>query len=158
MDDLLTILVAVFDARALWFDIGLALKVGVGTLDSIKQSGQFVNDGNKLCETLKTWLRTNAEPNWLTIVNALINPIVGRLDLAKKIEDEHCKPTEAEHEHRQVLCEVQKELQETKHQVEEMQDEIDKQKLIIEKLQADNDQLRQKLQQAQRKKNTTATY
>ena len=77
-----------------WYDIGLALKVPVNALDSIKLDGQFGNHSDKLRETLKIWLKTAAQPSWQDVVGVLKSPVVGEPKLASNIEAKYCTPAE----------------------------------------------------------------
>ena len=123
LNDLGLIQTEVFKARTKWYDIGLALKVDVSTLDSI--DGQFDNHGDKLRETLKSWLRTSTELTWQAIVNALKSPAVAHSELAenievKKIQLQEYKPTIAElqaenHCLRQAIQQARAEIEELEH-------------------------------------------
>ena len=171
MNDLHLIQEAVFDARAVSYNIGLALEVHVPTLDAI--DSQFVQPKDRLRETLKAWLSKNTEHTWQAIVNALKSHVVGYPKLAKDIEDKHCNAPEAEQakmsEAQQLqqatesvrtlhkaLRDSQKKNEKLTHQVEEKQSTIEQltrdierhQKPIAEP-QAANHDLRQELQQAQ---------
>ena len=77
-----------YEARTKWYDIGLALKIPVTTLDSI--GGQFDNHSDKLREALKDWLKLAREPTWQDIVGVLESPVVGEPKLASDIEAKHC--------------------------------------------------------------------
>ena len=81
-----------FETRTKWYDIGLALKVSVTTLDSI--GGQFDNHSDKLREALKVWLKTATEPTWQDVVDVLKSPVVNEPKLASDIEAKHCNTTE----------------------------------------------------------------
>ena len=81
-----------FKARTKWYDIGLALKVPVTTLDCI--NSQFGNHSDKLRETLKVWLKTATEPSWQDVVGVLKRPVVGEPKLASDIEAKYCTAAE----------------------------------------------------------------
>ena len=85
-----------FKACTKWYDIGLALKVPVNTLDSIKLDGQLCNHSEKLRETLKIWLNTTTDPSWQDIVGVLKRPVVGEPKLASDIEARYCTTAETE--------------------------------------------------------------
>ena len=83
------------EACAKWYDIGLALKVPVATLDSIRRDDQFGNHSDKLREALKVWLQTAVEPSWRDVVGALKSRAVGERKLARDIESKHCTAAES---------------------------------------------------------------
>ena len=96
-----------FKARAKWYDIGLALKVPVNTLDSIKLDVQFGNHSDKLRETLKIWLKTATEPSWQDVVGVLKSPVVGEPKLASDIEAKYCTTAETGQASGPTMPEVQ---------------------------------------------------
>ena len=105
VDHLGIIRAELFDARSKWYDIGLALKVPVTTLDSIY--GQFGNHSDKLRETLKVWLKTATEPSWQDIVEVLKQCVVSEPKLAGDIKAKHCTTAETGQASRQTMPEVQ---------------------------------------------------
>ena len=94
-----------FEARTKWYDIGLALKVPVTTLDSIE--GQFGNDSKKLLEALKIWLKTATEPSWQNVVGVLKSRVVGEPKLASDIEAKYCTTAETGQASGPTMPEVQ---------------------------------------------------
>ena len=94
-----------FEARTKWYDIGLALKVPVTTLDSIE--GQSGNDSKKLLEALKVWLKTAKKPSWHDVVDVLKSPIVGEPKLASDIEAKYCTTAETGQASGPTMPEVQ---------------------------------------------------
>ena len=94
-----------YEARTKWYDIGLALKVPVTTLDSTE--GQFNNHSDKLREILKVWLKTATEPTWQDVVGVLKSPVVGEPKLASDIEAKHCTTAETGQASGQTIPEVQ---------------------------------------------------
>ena len=90
-----------------WYDIGLALKVPVNTLDSIKLDVQLGNHSDKLRETLKIWLKRATEPSWQDIVGVLKSPVVGEPKLASDIEVKHCTTAETAQASGLTMPEVQ---------------------------------------------------
>ena len=77
------------DTRAKWYDIGLQLRLGVGTLNAIKKDNNSTSDC--LRETLTTWLKTCPSlPTWNNIVNALRSSTVGEVRLAADLEQKYC--------------------------------------------------------------------
>ena len=94
-----------YEARTKWYDIGLALKVPVTTLDSIE--GQSGSDSKKLREALKVWLKTATEPTWQDVVDVLKRRVVGEPKLASDIEAKHCTTAETGQASGQTIPEVQ---------------------------------------------------
>ena len=77
------------DIRAKWDDIGLQLRMSVGTLDAIKK--QYDDPSHCLKETLKTWPKTCPSlPTWKNIVDALRSSTVGEVRLAADLEQKYC--------------------------------------------------------------------
>ena len=71
-----------------WYDLGLELKVRVGTLDSIR--ADFTATKHQLREMLKAWLNTGDYPSWKTLINALRSPMVGASQMAAALETKYC--------------------------------------------------------------------
>ena len=89
LDDLVTVRKELHEARTKWYDIGLELKVPVGTLDSIEAQS---DDAKKcLLDTLKHWLKTvDPKPTWQALVDALRSCVVEENQLANSLEEKHC--------------------------------------------------------------------
>ena len=88
MDDLVCVLEEILDVSADWYDLGLQLKVGIGTLKSIR--ADFTAAKHQLREMLKAWLTTGGNPNWKTLIDALRSPVVGASHLATVLEAKYC--------------------------------------------------------------------
>ena len=89
VDDLHVVTEQLNDTRAKWYDIGLQLRISVGTLDAIKE--QYDDPSHCLRETLKTWLKTcPSPPTWKNIVDALRCSTVGEVRLAADLEQKYC--------------------------------------------------------------------
>ena len=73
---------------AQWYHLGLQLKVGTGTLDSIQ--AQFPEPKRQLLEMLKTWLTTSDNTSWKTLTDALRSRSVGASQLAGVLETKYC--------------------------------------------------------------------
>ena len=89
LDDLGTVRKELHEARTKWYDIGLELKVPVGTLESIEAQ----SDDPKKCllEALKHWLKTvDPKPTWQVLVDALRSCVVEENQLANSLEEKHC--------------------------------------------------------------------
>ena len=88
LDNLGQVMEEVLDVSAQWYHLGLQLKVGTGTLDSIQT--QFTDPKRQLLEMLKTWLTTNTSTSWKTLTDALRSRSVGASQLAGVLETKYC--------------------------------------------------------------------
>ena len=77
-------MVAAWEARVEWYNIGLGLRISPDDLDTIQKDHR----DTKPCymEMLKVWLRTKPHPSWSKLAEALKSPLVGYEDLADKLE------------------------------------------------------------------------
>ncbi len=85
--DLAKVYRVTFDARTKWRNILLALNISAATIDSIGTKWQDNPDDcyrEGLLEWLKGW-----ERSWESMVEALCNPTVGHVRIAKTIERDH---------------------------------------------------------------------
>ena len=73
-----------------FYPLGLQLKVGTGTLDSIQ--AQFSDPTHQLQEMLKVWLTTADKPSWKTLIVALRRRSVGASQLAGVLDAKYCRP------------------------------------------------------------------
>ena len=71
-----------------WYDLGLQLKVSIGTLKSIR--AEFSAPKHHLREMLNAWLTTGDNPNWKTLTDALRSRMVGASQLAATLETKYC--------------------------------------------------------------------
>ena len=71
-----------------WYELGLQLKVSIGTLKSIR--AEFSAPKHHLREMLNAWLTTGDNPNWKTLIDALRSPLVGASQLAATLETKYC--------------------------------------------------------------------
>ncbi len=76
-------LTELFDVRADWENIGLALKLTDGTLRAIK--GPYKEPKDCLRDMLREWLNTS-DASWSSLVQALGQPIVGKGQRAAELE------------------------------------------------------------------------
>ncbi len=75
--------------RALWYNLGLGLKVDQGDLDSISSKIKEPFDG--LREILTIWLdQHGCPPTWQTVVDVLRNPVIDKKCLATALEVKYC--------------------------------------------------------------------
>ena len=89
VDDLHVVMEELNDTRAKWYDIGLQLRISVGTLNAIKKDCNSTSDC--LRETLTTWLKTcPSPPTWSNIVDALRSSTVGEVRVATDLEQKYC--------------------------------------------------------------------
>ena len=94
MDDLVCVLEEILDVSADWYDLGLQLKVSIGTLRSIR--AEFCSPKHQLRETLNAWLTTGDNPSWKTLIDALRSRMVGASQLAATLETKYCPVEETE--------------------------------------------------------------
>ena len=91
VDDVQVVREELNDVRAKWYDIGMQLRVSVGTLDAIKT--QYSGPSDCLRETLITWLKSYPpHSTWRKVVEALKSSIVGEARLAANLEQKYCSP------------------------------------------------------------------
>jgi hypothetical protein len=84
IDDLQKIQRAAWEVRAKWYNIGLELKIGAGTLDAIERDGHSVDDQFRIM--LSTWLgRDQPRPTLSLLAEALRSPTVREEHLAQQI-------------------------------------------------------------------------
>ena len=89
VNDLPVIIEELNDARAKWYDVGLQLRMSVGTLNAINKDYNSTSDC--LRETLTTWLKTCPSlPTWSNIVGALRSSTVGEIRLAADLQQKYC--------------------------------------------------------------------
>ncbi len=81
--DLLDVLTELFDIRADWDTVGLALKLTDGALRAI--SAQHKDPKDCLRDMLRVWLNTS-DASWSSLVQALRHPVVGQGNLAAELE------------------------------------------------------------------------
>ena len=87
--DLLNVMEELADVRAKWYNIGLGLRLSVGTLDGIK--AEHSNTSDCLRETLKKWLNAYPPPpTWSKVVEALSTKTVNETRLATDLECRYC--------------------------------------------------------------------
>ena len=76
------------DVSAQWYQLGVQLKVRIGTLDRIRT--QFSDPRDQLLEMLKTWLTTSDNTSWKSLTDALRSRSVGVSQLAGVLEKKYC--------------------------------------------------------------------
>lgn len=108
-DDLGIIYEELFDIRAKSYNLGLQLRVPVGTLDSITK--QYPDHSDQLRETLKVWLKMAAQQKWQTIVEILRSRTVGELKLASDIQIKYCHGTSGEADGQVISSDTQVQIQ-----------------------------------------------
>jgi len=79
---------ALYEARAKWHDIGIELKLPVGTLTAIRED--FPHAADCLKEMCINWLkRIDPSPSWAALAKALESPPVGEGHLAQQLRDKY---------------------------------------------------------------------
>lgn len=100
ISDLPTVLNDIFSCRSKWCNLGIQLRVDLGTLDCFKH---YSDPGDQLREVVRTWLTTSENPTWGTMVEALKSPSVGKVRLARELQQKYCSsgwpPVEGEQIH-----------------------------------------------------------
>ena len=93
--DLLNVMEELADVKVNWYNIGLGLGLGCGTLDTINEQYRC-SPSDCLREAIKIWLKTDesAPPTWSKVVKALKTKTVNEISLAKKLEQKYCKTQE----------------------------------------------------------------
>ena len=87
VDNLHEVQTEIYDARAQWEQLGLALNIPVSTLDTIKEDHNGTS--TRFLKILQVWLQTGDERTWQVLAEALGQDVVGRPDIKKKILDKH---------------------------------------------------------------------
>ena len=87
MDQLLKVQMEIYDARPQWEQLGLALKIPVSSLDTIKEDHKGTS--TRFQKMLQEWLQSGDKKTWQVLAEALGQDVVGRPDLKKKILDKH---------------------------------------------------------------------
>ena len=83
VDDLGDVQEECYEARAKWYNIGLALGLTVDTLDSIEDNYKDIE--TKFRNMLKKWLETGDNRNWKTLTDCLSKKAVGFSVLGKEL-------------------------------------------------------------------------
>ena len=83
LEDLQTVYDGVIDARAKWYDIGLALGVTEPDLDNIDRDNHDNNE--RLRAMLSLRLKLPTDLTWKKVIKALKCPTVNRHDVASKL-------------------------------------------------------------------------
>ena len=127
VDDLPVVMEELNDTRAKWYDIGLQLRMSVGSLDATKE--QYDDPSHCLRETLKTWLKTCPSiPTWKNVVNALRSSTVGEVRLAADLEQKYCSTQDssitATHHHALPAPSSQADTQKTSPQQSQSQGHV----------------------------------
>ena len=90
-DHLVDILEELWDVSSKWYNIGLKLKLSVGTLESLK-----ADPSTALREMLLLWLKkVDPLPTWEGLACALESRTVGEPRLAEQLRTKYCKTEEA---------------------------------------------------------------
>ena len=93
LEDLSDVRGALFEARAKWYDIGIELKLSIGTLNTIREDFPQAADG--LREMCINWLKCiDPSPSWAALAKALESPPVGEGHLAQQLRNKHCRGRE----------------------------------------------------------------
>jgi len=86
--DLRTLINEAFPCRAKWCNLGIQLRVDMGTLDCLRV--QFSDPGDQLREVLRAWVTTSDSPTWGTLAEALRTPVIGENQLSREVQQKYC--------------------------------------------------------------------
>ena len=91
LNDLKDVRGAIYEARPKWYDIGIELRLTIGTLDAIRDA--CPNDaGDCLTRMCIAWLkRINPPPSWAALASALESPPVGEGHLAQQLKNKYSR-------------------------------------------------------------------
>ena len=90
MSDLSCVREELLDVSHQWFDIGLKLKLSVGTLERVRD--QYPDPSASLREILLHWLKkVDPPPTWEGLACALESRTVGESRLAEQLRTKYCK-------------------------------------------------------------------
>ena len=148
INDLSSVLTAVFKASTKWYNIGLVLKVAIPTLERI--GSQFDDPTDRLREMLKTWIETATKPTWQNIVNAVTHITVSEPNLASDIETRYCTRAETGQASGQTIPEGQRtsgtELQTLRQALQDSQELLQTKDQQLQDSQRRTHKLQQELQ------------
>ena len=123
IEDLGIVCEELFDIRAKSYNLGLQLKVPVGTLDSITR--QYPDHSDQLRETLKAWLKTATQQKWQTIVEILRSRTIGESKLANDIQIKYCQGTSGEVKGQVMSTDTQVQIQALQQQFMELKQHVE---------------------------------
>ena len=87
-EDLNEVREALYEASAKWYDIGVGLKLSVGTLNIIRADSSHVSDC--LRDMCNRWLRRiDPHPSWNALIRVLESPPVGEGHLAQQLRNKY---------------------------------------------------------------------
>ena len=86
--DLRTLINETFTCRAKWSNLGIQLRVDMGTLDCLRV--QFSDPGDQLREVLRAWVTTSDSHTSETLAEALRSPVIGENQLAREVQQKYC--------------------------------------------------------------------
>jgi len=90
VEDLSEVRGALYEACAKWYDIGIELKLSIGTLNTIRED--FPQAADCLREICIHWLKhTDPRPSWTALSVALESPPVGEGHLAQRLRAKYCR-------------------------------------------------------------------
>ena len=84
----MTVLNDIYPCRAKWYNLGIQLRVVVGTLDCFKV--QYGDPGDQLREVLRMWLTSSDNPTWMALTEALKSPVIEETKLARELQKKYC--------------------------------------------------------------------
>ena len=95
VNDLSCVRKELLDVSHKWFDIGLELKLSVGTLERLRH--QYPDTSTCLREMLLEWLKkVDPPPTWEGLACALESRVVGEPRLGEQLRTKSCKAKEGD--------------------------------------------------------------
>ena len=88
INDLHKVQDTIWEARTVWYNLGLALDITPDSLDAIELANGR-NSDRCFRAMLTKWLREHKQPTWSALVEALKTRSVGRSDLAQEILEQN---------------------------------------------------------------------
>ena len=77
----------IWEARTVWYNVGLALEITPDTLEAIKKDNAKTEDCFR--DMLIKWLREHEQPTWSALAEALKSRSVGLSHLAQEILEQN---------------------------------------------------------------------
>ena len=92
-EDLATLVNELYEVRAIWYDVGVQLRMMTSDLDAIQTQYQN-NPKTCLRQMLSDWLTNEvpSPPTWQRVVDALSTPAIGKQSAAERLKQVYCEP------------------------------------------------------------------
>ena len=91
-EDLPTLVNELYEVRAIWYDVGVQLRMMPSDLDAIQTQCQN-NPKTCLRQMFSDWLtKVPSPPTWQRVVDALSSPAIGKQSTAERLKQVYCEP------------------------------------------------------------------